>query len=259
MPNIDTHANGSFCWFELGTSDPNAAKNFYSAVFGWKIDDKPMGPSFTYTIFKLEDRDVAGGYQLMPDMVASGVPPHWMIYVQSADVDATAAKCKELGGAVMSPPMDVADLGRMVTLQDPSKAVISVWQPKKHTGSRITGVSGSFCWADLSSQSPDLAVPFYESLFGWKMVRSENPDDKYLHIKAGEQMIGGVVPADRRDPKMPSHWLSYFQVTDCDATAAKATSNGGTLLFGPMTMEKVGRMAYVADPQGAIFALFQPA
>lgn len=259
MPYLDGHQNGEFCWFELGTSDQQSAKRFYEALFGWSAKDNPMGPGFVYTIFQLEGRDCASAYTLMPDLLAKGIPPHWMIYVQVADTDAVTAKCVELGGTVASPSMDVMDFGRMAVLQDPTGAVVSVWQPKMHKGTLIDGVPGTFCWGELSSRQPEKAVPFYEGLFGWKIKPGQNPGDNYLHIQAREQMIGGVLPVEHRDPNVPSHWLSYFAVANCDASAAKAVELGGKVIFGPMTMEKVGRMAYVADPQGAMFALFQSA
>lgn len=258
MPNIEGHETGDFCWFELATSDPAAAKEFYSTLFGWTMRDNPMGPSFTYTTFLLEGRECAAAYPLMPDMLEKGIPPHWMIYVQVDDADAIAARCVELGGTTFCPPMDVMDFGRFCVLQDPTGAVISAWQSKSHKGSLIAGVPSTFCWGELSSNDPQKAVAFYEALFGWKMVRGNNAGDNYLHIMAGTQMIGGVVPIEHRDPNLPSHWLSYFAVEDCDASAAKLVSLGGKIVFGPMTMENVGRMAYVADPQGAMFAFFQP-
>lgn len=258
MPIIEGHKTGSFCWFELGTSDQAAAKHFYSELFGWTTRDSPMGPDITYTTFLLDGHACAAAYTLMPDMLEKGIPSHWMIYVQVDDADAIAARCVELGGTTFCPPMDVMDFGRFCILQDPTGAVISAWQSKKHTGTLIAGVPSTFCWGELSSPEPEKAVPFYEALFGWKMVHGDDPGDKYLHIMAAGEMIGGVVPVEHRDPSVPSHWLSYFAVTDCDASAAKATALGGKVIFGPMTMEKVGRMAYVADPQGAIFALFQP-
>lgn len=257
MAHIDKHEPGDFCWFELGTTDQAAAKIFYTSLFGWSVNDFPMGPESAYSMFELEGRHCAAAYTLMPEMTKKGIPPHWMIYVAVQDAEATAAKCTELGGTVVDPPMDIQDFGRMAVLQDPTKAVFCVWQAKMHPGTGITGVPGTFCWGELSSQQPDKAVPFYEALLGWKMMRGENAEDKYLHIMAGRQMIGGVVPVEHRDANTPSHWLSYFLVTDCDASAAKAESLGGKVIFGPTTMEKVGRMAYIADPQGAIFALFQ--
>ncbi|HUQ90290.1 MAG TPA: VOC family protein [Bryobacteraceae bacterium] len=256
MPHIDSHPAGGFCWFELGTTDQDAAKTFYSSLFGWTPVDNPMGPSFTYTIFKLEGRDAAAAYTLMPDMVANGVPPHWMVYVAADSADASAQKAAELGGKVMAPPMDVMDFGRMAILQDPAGAAISVWQPGTNKGTQITGEPGTACWADLNTPDRDTAVQFYGGLFGWTFSKGEG--NNYLHIRNGGEMIGGVPPAENRDPHAPPHWLLYFLVSDCDATTAQAKKLGANILFGPMTMDKVGRMAFIADPQGAVFALYQP-
>jgi hypothetical protein len=86
----------------------------------------------------------------------------------------------------------------------------------------------------------------------------EHDTSGYLHIKNGDKFIGGIPPAAHRNPNAPPHWLLYFFVEDCDASAAKAKELGAKLHMEPMTMEGVGRMAIVADPQGAVFALFQP-
>jgi uncharacterized protein len=258
MPHIEGHAAGNFCWFELGTSDQTAAANFYSALFGWEVNTNPMGPGFTYTIFRLEGRDCGAAYTLMPDQVQQGIPPNWMVYVAVDSTDETASKTTALGGKVIAPPMDVMDFGRMAVLQDPTGATFSVWQAKSHKGATIAGVPGTFCWGELSTPQPEKATPFYTELFGWKMMASENPADKYLHIMAGTQAIGGVAPVEHRDPNAPPNWMSYFLVTSCDASANKAVEMGAKVLFGPVTMEKVGRFAFVADPQGAMFALFEP-
>src|SRR5262249_45633596 len=81
MPNIDHYAPGSFCWFELGTTDQNAAKSFYKALFGWDAMDLPMGPNDVYSMFMLDGRAAGAGYTLMPEMRAMGIPPHWAIYI----------------------------------------------------------------------------------------------------------------------------------------------------------------------------------
>jgi len=81
MPSVDTHAPGSFCWIELGTTDQNAAKQFYGSLLGWKSNDFPMGPSGVYTIFQVDGRDAAAGYTLNAEMLKMHVPPHWMLYI----------------------------------------------------------------------------------------------------------------------------------------------------------------------------------
>src|ERR1022692_1076355 len=256
MPNIDTYKPGSFCWFELGTTDQPAARKFYSSLFGWQVNSVPMGPAGDYDLYQLEGRDAAAGYQLSAGMLSQGVPVHWMLYITVESADAAAARVAPLGGKVLKGPFDVMDKGRMAVVQDPTDAMFCLWQAKG-PGNGIAGVHGTFCWADLSTGDVPAAKAFYEGLLEWKISTSENDPSGYLHIQNGEEFIGGIPPSQYRNPNAPPHWMGYFYVDDCDASTAKAKELGATIYQGPMTIEKVGRMAVVADPQGAVFALFK--
>jgi uncharacterized protein len=257
MPHIDKHAPGAFCWVELATTDQNAAKDFYTSLFGWGVNDTPMGPGEFYTTFRLEGRDAGAAYTLRPDQRSQGIPPHWMIYIAVASADEAARRAAELGGKVVMQPFDVLDLGRMAVILDPTGAAFCAWQAKTHGGIGIAGVPGTFCWADLMTRDPERARKFYSELFGWSIMAGERDPSGYLHIKNGETFIGGMPPAKALPPNAPPHWMIYFAVADCDASAAKATQLGGKLLVPPMTMENVGRFAVVADPQGAAFSIFK--
>ena len=259
MPNVNKHSLGSFCWIELATSDQHAAKNFYGKLFGWNAMDFPMGPDSFYTLFQLEGRDAAAGYTIRPDQRAQGVPPHWMIYIAVNSADESASKAAQLGGKVLAPAFDVGDFGRMAVVQDPTGAHFSLWQAKSSQGIGITGIDGTLCWADLNTADPNRAGEFYTKLFGWKLTLGEKDTSGYLHIQNGEEFVGGVPPATHRHPGIPAHWLPYFLVSDCDASAAKAKEMGAQFHLAPMTMENVGRFAVIADPQGAVFAIFQAA
>jgi predicted enzyme related to lactoylglutathione lyase len=147
----------------------------------------------------------------------------------------------------------------MAVIQDPTGAVISIWEANSHVGTRITDEPGTMCWADLSTPDVDRARQFYEALFGWKISAGDKDPSGYLHIQNGEKMIGGVPPAQFRNPNAPPSWLVYFEVTDVDATAAAATSQGATIHMAPSSIENVGRMAVIGDPQGAVFAIFKSA
>jgi uncharacterized protein len=259
MPQIENHAPGSFCWIELGTTDQTAAKSFYSSLFGWAAADMPMGPNDFYTMFKLEGRDAAAAYTLRPEHRSQGVPPHWMLYVAVDNADAVAPRAAGLGATVVAAPFDVYDAGRMAVLQDPTGATFCVWQAKKNTGIGIAGVDGTLCWADLSTPDRARAGDFYSSLFGWQIAKGdEDPSHDYWHIMNGKEGIGGLPSATQRDPNAPAHWMAYFLVSDCDATTAKAQQLGAAVYLAPMTIEGTGRMAVLADPQGAVFAIFQP-
>jgi len=117
----DSLKHGAFGWCELMTTDPDAAKVFYRALFGWETEDAPM-EGMTYTVVKVDGDDV-GGIMGMPPEV-QGMPPAWGVYVTVDDVDATAGKVEELGGQILRPPEDIPGVGRFCVIQDPQGAVI---------------------------------------------------------------------------------------------------------------------------------------
>lgn len=257
MSQIDKQEPGSFCWIELATSDQEGAKKFYMSLFGWAVHDMPMGPNEVYSMFSLEGRNTGAVYTMREDERSMGIPPHWMLYVAVENADKAANRAAQAGGKVLVPAFDVFDAGRMAVLQDPTGAVFSIWEAKRHTGIGIAGVEGTLCWADLSTSDPEQAKKFYSDLFGWSITPGEKDPSGYLHIKNGEQFIGGIPPASVKGPKIPSHWLLYILVADCDSATAKAGELGAKVLMPPMTLEGVGRWSVIADPQGAVFAPFQ--
>ncbi len=257
MTNIDKHPAGSFCWIELHASDQNAAKKFYCTLFGWQAHDEPMGPEGVYTMFRLDGRDAGAGCSLRPEERSQGVPPHWMLYIAVDNADAAVTKAQQLGGKIVAPAFDVMDAGRMAVIQDPTGAMFCVWQANKNQGIAIAGVSGALCWADLSTDDSKRASDFYSGLFGWQVEADPKDKSGYLHIRNGEHFIGGMPPSAHRKPGTPPHWMIYIQGDDIDATAAKARELGASLHLPPTTMEGVGRMSIIADPQGAVFAIFK--
>jgi len=258
MTNIDKHPAGSFCWVELATTDQNAAKSFYTSLFGWVVNDNPMGPGEVYSIFKIDGRDAAAGYTMRKEQRDAGVMPNRGLYIAVDNADRAAEKAAQSGGKILQPAFDVMDQGRMAVIQDPTGAVFCIWQSKQSTGIGISGVNGSLCWADLSTSDPERAAKFYSQLFAWKIEKGEKDPSGYLHIKNGEDFIGGIPPA-HNDPKTPPHWLVYFLCDDVAGASAKATQLGGKVLMPPQVMEGVGTWSIVADPQGAVFALFKSA
>jgi len=261
MTNIDKNPAGAFCWIELATTDQNAGKKFYSSLFGWEVNDMPMGPEGVYTIFRLNGRDAAAGCTLRPEQTSQGVPPHWMIYIAVDNADAAVTRATKAGGKACTPAFDVMDAGRMAVLTDPTGATFCAWQAKRNQGIGITGIDGTFCWADLTTPDPERARKFYSEMFGWKITddTDDDPPSGYLHIQNGEDFIGGIPPVRPDNPRKHAYWLPYFQTSNCDATAAKAKQLGARFYLEPMSMENVGRLAILADPQGATFAIFQSA
>lgn len=258
MPRIDSHKPGTFCWIELSTTDQQAARKFYGALFGWSVQEMPMGPGDVYDFYQLQGLTAAAGCKLRPEQISQGVPPHWMLYITVEDADATAKRAAELGAKVIAPPFDVFSSGRMAVIQDPTGAMFSIWQPKDNQGTSISGEPGTMCWADLATRDVPAAKSFYEGLFGWRVSASPNDTSGYLHIQNGEDYVAGMPPAEFLDPHAPPHWMTYFHVADCFASVARAKELGARVYIDAQTMEKVGTMAVLADPQGAVFALFTP-
>lgn len=254
MADATTHAPGSFCWPELATSNQEAAKTFYADLFGWQAHDQPIPPQGVYTMMRLGGKDVAACYTLGPH--EQGVPPHWNSYVAVANADDAAKKSAELGGNVLAPPFDVFDSGRMAVLQDPAGAAFCVWQAKKHQGVGKINEPGALCWTELSTRETTKAGAFYQQLFGWRL-RTDQSATPYTEFLNGDKAIGGMIQIQPDWGPMPPNWMPYFQVTDCDAIAKRATERGGSLMRPPMDIPNVGRFSIMKDPQGAVFAVIK--
>jgi hypothetical protein len=240
---------------ELATRDGAAARRFYTSLFGWGFDDMPVGDGTTYTMLTKNGKRVGALYQMSAQQ--QGVPPHWNSYVTVASADDSAAQAKKLGGNVMLEPFDVLDAGRMAVVADPTGAVFSLWQPKRHIGADLVNEPGAFCWNELYTTDPKKAADFYMGLFGWtKDARHMDYGEYIIFNQGGRQMCGMMQIAKDWGP-VPPHWLVYFAVADCDASVAKATSLGAKTTMPPMDIENVGRFAMLTDPEGAGFAVIK--
>ena len=252
MSEVTRHDPGRFSWVELATSDTAAAKTFYAGLFGWTAEDKPAGPDMIYTTLRLRGLDVGALYAQEKAEAAQGVPPHWNLYVAVESADAAAAKAKELGGKVLLEPFDVMEHGRMSVIQDPTGAALCVWQPRQHIGLKVVNEPGAFCWGEVYTADTQEAGRFYTQLFGWTL--KESPDYTEFHL--GGEGVGGMMALKPEWGPMPAHWVPYFQVEDCDATAQKARSLGAKVK-DPQDIPDAGRFAMIADPTGAHSAVIR--
>ncbi|HKB51381.1 MAG TPA: VOC family protein [Solirubrobacterales bacterium] len=116
---------GALSWNELNTRDPEAAKAFYGAVFGWDFEDNDMGEMGTYTTLKLGDAMVGGMLDMAGRGVPEEIPAHWQVYFAVEDTDAAVEQAKQAGGNVMVEPMEVP-AGRFAILTDPFGASFAV-------------------------------------------------------------------------------------------------------------------------------------
>jgi predicted enzyme related to lactoylglutathione lyase len=254
MGTRTSHSPGTFSWVDLQTTDAEAAKSFYSGLFGWSYEDRPTGEGRTYAMASV-DGDVACAIAPMPDNAP--FPPHWNSYVTVESADAAAAKARELGGATPMEPFDVFDAGRMGVIADPTGAMVLVWEPREHIGAHRVNDPGAFVWNELGTKDPEAAASFYADLFGWTYEEQDmGPMGTYRTIKNGERVNGGIRRQGPTEAEVPPNWLVYFTTTDIDGSVAKAGELGAQVMMPPMELPMGAKIAVLGDPQGAVFALF---
>ncbi|HEX6711339.1 MAG TPA: VOC family protein [Rubrobacter sp.] len=257
MGKRDHYEPGTFCWADLQTTDPAGAKAFYTDLFGWEAEDMPAGEAGTYTMLSLGGDEVCAMYEMDSGQREQGIPSYWLSYVSVEDADATAARARELGGTVYGEAFDVLDVGRMAIIGDPAGAMFVAWQPRTHIGARRVNDVGCMGWNELQTRDPEAAGEFYGGLFGWEILPIED-DGRivYTTVKNNGSQNGGFMPMAEQHGDAPSFWLPYFTVSSRDGAVEKVQELGGALLAGPLDLPS-GRIAVLADPQGAAFAVFE--
>ncbi|MFD3540891.1 VOC family protein [Streptomyces sp. NPDC058662] len=248
---------GSPNWLDLGSPDTGAAAAFYGAVFGWQFAS--AGPEAGgYGFFQQGGRTVAALGQLTEE----GAKSAWMPHFKTPDAQATAEAVRAGGGRVRMEPMDVMGEGWLAQFTDPQGAEFACWQSGNTSGFEVASAENTLVWVELHVPDPAAAIAFYASLFGWRQAEMQVPGMAYhvLSIGEGDQedgSFGGVAPLGEGQGE-EARWVPYFAVADVDATEAAARENGGTVLMPAADVPEVGRIAWLADPAGAVFALLRP-
>lgn len=255
MPTRETAPTGAPCWVDLMTSDVDRARDFYGRLFGWTSED-PIEEFGGYFNFSKDGVLVAGG---MPAMPEAGPPDIWSVYLATDDARKTVEVATANGAQVIAPAMDVADMGTMAVMIDPTGAVIGTWQPGTHKGFGIHAETGTPSWFELHTKDHGAAVEFYRTVFGWDTsVVSDTDDFRYTTANDGEQQLAGVMDASAFLPsEVPSNWAVYFGTDDTDDTLVKIVELGGSVVE-PAQDTPYGRLAVAADPMGARFRLVAP-
>jgi predicted enzyme related to lactoylglutathione lyase len=249
MGERTSHPPGTFSWADLSTTDPDAAKSFYTRLFGWDAEDNPIPGGGVYTMLRKRDKYVAA-----LSAAQEGQPPAWNSYVTVESADDATAAAQEHGGTPAMEPFDVMEAGRMAVIQDPTGAFFAVWEPRESIGAQLVNEPGALTLNQLNTSDPELAQEFYSGVFGWRFEPVEGGDMPYWGIYDGDRLNAGMMPLPP-EAGMPSHWLVYFGSESVDEDAARVGELGGTVAVPPMPIPG-GRILVAADPQGAVFALF---
>ena len=262
MPEVTSHAPGTPSWAELDTTDEIGALAFYSALFGWVDDPQEITPGWYYHMQRLNGLEAASIYRQSDEELAQNVPPHWNIYFTVVNVEESVAAVTRNGGTVAFGPMDVFEAGRMAMCQDPQGAFFAMWQPNQHIGARIKGETGAMCWNELLTTDRAAAIEFYLNALGMERGEVAEAMD-YPMLKAGGTEVAGVAQITPEMSQFPPHWSVYFCVDNVVATVEQAQSLGASVYVPPTDIVKVegqpaiGRLAVLADPQGAAFSVLQ--
>jgi predicted enzyme related to lactoylglutathione lyase len=248
--------NGQFVWHEHMTKDPKAAIAFYTDVVGWKTQLFAEGGD--YMMWVGTQGPLGGVMKITEEAAKMGTPPNWMGHIQVADVDATAALTKKLGGKVNKEPSDIPTVGRFAVIADPQGAAVAIFKPIGAMTLHDPTKQGEFCWGELMTSDSAAAFKFHSELFGWKIVQEVEmgPMGTYRVFGVGEKGIGGMMTTPKGSP-MPPMWIYYIETADLDAAIGRATKKGAKVMNGPMNVPGGARIAQLTDPQGAGFALHE--
>jgi predicted enzyme related to lactoylglutathione lyase len=255
-----TSTHGRFVWYELMTTETEAAKAFYCEVVGWDSRDMPA-PGMTYTLFTAQDGQAAGLMPQSEEARKAGYPPVWLGYVGVDDVDEAVIRVTDLGGTVHHVATDIPGVGRFAVIADPQSAVLGLMQwaspgpgdapvPEPMT----LGHTG---WHELMAVEWPKALAFYSALFGWTAAEAVEMGEMgtYQLFAAGGQTTGGMF---NKPPSVPvPFWLYYFCVDDIQTAAGRVTKAGGQIMNGPMQVPGGSWIVQCMDPQGAMFALLE--
>ena len=251
---------GTFVWYDLMTSDPDAAIGFYGDLVGWGTQEWEGGEQ-PYTMWTNKGTPM-GGVMLLPEPAKkAGAPPHWLGYVDSPDIDATVARVTELGGMVHHPVTDIPSAGKFAVLADPQSAVFAVYGSDQGPDARQAPQPGEMSWHELATSDWEAAFEFYGTIFGWQKtdVMDMGEGNIYQMWGMGDgPPLGGMYNKPAEVPGPPA-WLFYVTVDDATAGAEKVKALGGQVLNGPMEVPGGDMIAQCMDPQGAAFAIHSTA
>ncbi|MFG2293934.1 VOC family protein [Streptomyces sp. NPDC048603] len=249
-------AEGTPCWVDASLPDVEAGKRFYGELFGWTFT-APSAQYGGYTQAYSRGRNVAA-LAPKPD---GRMPTVWGVYLYTADAYAAARRIRSAGGQMVMEPMPVGPYGTAAMAADPGGAVFGLWQPGTHHGFEASMVPYTYCWTEVYTRARDAVDTFYAQVFGYVAEDQEDAGIEYRTWSppgsppgpdtavAGRTLITEAFPEF-----MPAHFLVYFAVPDVDESVATVRRLGGRVSADPFDTP-YGRIAVVADNQGAAFAL----
>ena len=245
---------GKFVWFDLATEDPQAARAFYGAVFGWKFRDSSFAPA-SYAVIENGSGKVGGIFRQARPAGAT-VGSRWLSMVSVKDPAQTAALVRERGGEVLMAPRKVAGRGTHAVFRDPEGAAFGVLASEDGDPPDTPVADGDVFWLDLYSRDPAKAAAFYSAVASLEVDVGAIAGQERTLLSSGGYARAGIakLPAGADKPG----WLPYILVDDVPATLARARKAGGKVLIAPRATLLGGNLAVIADPLGGAVGIVDP-
>jgi uncharacterized protein len=244
---------GEFCWINLLSTDPAAARQFFGALLHWTFDEMPgMGH-----LVRAGGEPFAGLFDVNAPGAPPGMKPMIGVMIKVDDADATCARIAQLGGS-HQPPFDIGTNLRMAVCHDPNGAKFDLFQPLTQKETTVDGrVHGAPCWFETITSDTARAGAFYEALFGWTPTTQQFHWGTYTTYSRAGAPVAGMMPLLAEMAPMTSHWGVYFMVRDIEESAKLAPTLGGNVFLPITPIPGVGRFCGVGTPEGLAFYLLQ--
>lgn len=260
---------GSVVWFEIGTADTAAVRDFYGSTLGWSFET---------------DHDSSTDGRVYTRIIAPGAP--WPmgaieqggtggevvnLSVLSADVHDDVERLKKLGATVVVPPTAVGEVTVFARLRDPLGNAFALFSrttsqkleeraaaTEEHIGQAAHAPApGAFAWFEIGTTDPRATRAFYEAAFGWRFEKDESAGGKpYFNVFTGDEWPSGGMYDHSSGPGGADYTMPSFMVTDVAATVARSTAVGATVEHGPDGNPDGLVFARLIDPKGNRFGLF---
>ncbi len=254
-PPVAEHHLGKFVFAELVTPDLADAKRFYGGLFGWHFNDSPEGGAARAT---LDGRPVAALAQ-RPIPPGGSRRPAWLRFIAVSDLDATRKTALANGARLLSmPPRDLSGHSRTAVFADPQGAVFGAISAPDGDPPDVLADPGEWIWCSLQTGNADEGASFYQKVFDYDVFEMPADGDRQHLLLASEDYARGSVNTEARTGSAAHpHWLHYVRVDDATASAARAVALGGQVLVEPRPDRQGGKVAVVADPEGAAIGLLE--
>jgi predicted enzyme related to lactoylglutathione lyase len=245
------NSHGRFVWYELATTDMEAAKAFYAYVVGWGTERSRYRLHPVYRWRGLCKRaDGPAGRREKIGLEAE------LARICRRRRRRRRRRAQQLGGALHVPPKDVLNISRISVAVDPQRATIGLfkWLSPGQEQPAELDARGRVGWHELLATDWEKAFAFYRNLFGWQQVDADTSAmGAYQLFSAGEQTVGGMFT---KPPTVPvPFWLYYFNIGDIDLAMKRVKARSGQILNGPIEVPGNRWIIRCTDPQGAILAL----